>query len=228
VSKRPHTLRPFLRGKPVGFGHQTPQNDSNIQRTTVDPVIVSAPAVNATTTAASPFGFDWASIFRRLPFILNPILLPYDIESRILIGNRNTNFAEDWADGTLPRKIDYGPTSPETLDMQQSPGAELLRGKFYAEGGQYSDMGYGHYDAYRDTVMDPSYAHSTVLQVGGFFGTATNNGNGTVTFQIFNPASARSFFYQLRFVPNNPFGSWGPMHTVDQTFTWTEPYNPGP
>jgi hypothetical protein len=112
--------------------------------------------------------------------------------------------------------------------MQRSPGADFLRTGLSQAGGQKFEDGYGHWDGYRETVVNPAYHHSTALQVGGFYGTAINNGNGTVTFSIYNPASARSFFYQLPFVQNNPFGSWGPMHTVNQTFTWTESYNPGP
>ena len=149
---------------------------------------------------------------------------------RVVIGNRNMDFLENWATGNLPSRVNYGPTAPESIDMQQSPAADLMRAKFYGSG--YRSIDSFRYDtgrAYVDTVLNPDYAHSTALQVGGFDGaTAVNNGNGTATFTITNVAGANSFFYHLPFVQNNPFGPWGPMHNVTQTFSWTEPIDGGP
>jgi len=57
--------------------------------------------------------------------------------------------------------------------------------------------------------------------VGGFGNAAAiNNGNGTVTFTITNYAGTESFFYHVP--PNVPW-SEGPLRTIKQTFTWTEP-----
>lgn len=60
----------------------------------------------------------------------------------------------------------------------------------------------------------------TAMQVGGYGGaTITNNNNGTATYNMRNVAGANSFF--LHVVPNLR-GTTGPMHNVEQIFTWTE------
>lgn len=154
------------------------------------------------------------------------IFSPTDGTSRVMIGNRNTNFFENWAMGNQPSRINYAPNSPETLDMHQSPGAARMRADFYASGAQSSRTGYSTPRAYLETIVDPRTArlHSTALQVGGFDrATVVNNGDGTATFTITNVAGAHSLFFHA--VPNSPF-TWGPMHNVTQTFTWTEPIGP--
>jgi hypothetical protein len=63
---------------------------------------------------------------------------------------------------------------------------------------------------------------NTAAQVGGFTGSAVDNGDGTVTFTITNDASAESYLYHGFGVVNVPNRNVGPMSTIHQTFTWTE------
>ena len=60
----------------------------------------------------------------------------------------------------------------------------------------------------------------TGAQVGGFAGaSATNNGDGTVTFTIPNRAGTKSFYYHI--VPDRTSRS-GLGRSIDQTFEWTD------
>src|SRR4029077_12682225 len=118
-------------------------------------------------------------------------------------------------------------------EMQSSiPGCKL-REQFYTGGQQdFANGNYGTVDAYVDTIVNPLTLDwsDTSAQVGGFAGaTATNNGDGTVTFTVVNDAGAHSFFLHL--VPNMPDQIWipfvgpvsPPFRTIHQTITWTEP-----
>jgi RHS repeat-associated protein len=149
----------------------------------------------------------------------------FEVAASILpIGSNNRDFLASWLAGTLPRQVTYSPDSQQTHDMQQSPGAAIMRNDFYMTGAQGSTSMYGTPDAYVGTMLNPLYWSSTAMQVGGFSGaTVINNGDGTATFTITNDAGTYSFFYHR--VPNSPFAT-GPMHTVTQTFIWVEPINP--
>jgi hypothetical protein len=140
----------------------------------------------------------------------------------------NWNFFWDWALGGGQNKRSYGPNDVETEEMKNSIGAEKLRGKFYKEHCRgFSNGAYGTVEAYWDTTINPFTLDwsSTAAQVGGFGGaTATNNGNGTVTFSIPNSAGTHSFF--LHIPPDMPWTDV-PMRTIDQQFQWTEPIKGG-
>ena len=103
-------------------------------------------------------------------------------------------------------------------------GAQMLRDQFYGSGCKNtSNVNYGTGQAYWDTLGNPFTADpfSTAAQVGGFGGaSATNNGNGTVTFNISNVAGTKSFFYHI--LPNRSSPT-GPMSNIVQNFQWTEP-----
>jgi hypothetical protein len=106
--------------------------------------------------------------------------------------------------------------------MQKSPGAEAIRKEFYAGNAKTREnLNYDTPAAYRDTLLtNPANWKSTAMQVGGFAGaSATNNGDGTVTFRITNVAGANSFF--LHAIPNRKSAT-GLMSNVVQIFEWTE------
>lgn len=94
----------------------------------------------------------------------------------------------------------------------KSNGAEVVRNLFYKKGCKdVANVAYGTGHAFKDTALKPS---GTPFQVGGFAGaSATNNGNGTVTFNIPNVAGARSFFYHI--VPDRSSPT-GPMSNIYQ------------
>jgi hypothetical protein len=137
----------------------------------------------------------------------------------LLLGSNNQSFLGNWLMGTLPSQINYPENSPEMLDMEQSPGANVMRQRFYANGEQSTNnLFFGTGQAYVSTVYDP---YNTAFQVGGFAGASVvNNGDGTATYTITNVAGENSFFYHM--VPDDPAPS-GPMSNVTQVFQWTEP-----
>jgi len=141
----------------------------------------------------------------------------------------NWNFFWDWALGRGPRRRNYGPSDTETQEMENSPGAGKIRETFYRGNCRTikKRLAYGTVPAYWDTIANPFTADlsSTATQVGGFAGgSGINNGNGTATFIIPNVAGTHSFFLHL--VPDRTSPT-GPMSNIYQTFTWTEPIDPG-
>ena len=140
---------------------------------------------------------------------------------------RNATFLGNWMAGTLPSTIVYDQNSPETMDMRSSPGAAQIRNDFIKTGEvTRPKLGYGTFQAAKETLPNPSQWAGTALEVGGFDGASiTNNGDATATFIVKNRAGAKSFLYHL--LPDMPT-SWGnvPMHNVEQKFIWTEPIGP--
>ena len=137
---------------------------------------------------------------------------------------RNATFLGNWAAGNLNPEIIYDPNSPETMDMKSSPGAAQIRNDFIKTGEvTRPKLGYGTFQAAKETLPYPRQWASTALEVGGFDGASiTNNGDGTATFRIKNRAGAKSFFYHL--LPDFPTSLGNvPMHNVEQKFIWTEP-----
>ncbi|GAB4343757.1 MAG: hypothetical protein Kow0099_22580 [Candidatus Abyssubacteria bacterium] len=132
-----------------------------------------------------------------------------------VLGPGNWSFFVDFLFGLGDTYRDYDPCSPETSEMASSPGADALRDFYRMGGGPAFQYTTGR--AFSDTVGN---TQSITFQVGGFTGTATDNLDGTVTYTIHNPAGTHSFFYHL--VPDRS-GTTGPMRTIHQTFTWTEP-----
>jgi hypothetical protein len=116
----------------------------------------------------------------------------------------------------------YGLDSPEGRGMQRSPAAQAMRNQFYAGGCKsISGFNYGTGRAFVDTILINGDPFDTAGQVGGFAGgSVTNNGDGTMTFNIDNVAGAYSFF--LHAVPDRT-GTTGPLRSINQTFNWTEP-----
>jgi len=126
--------------------------------------------------------------------------------------------------------VTYGPGTREVADMRVSPGAAVMRERFYANGAQTTpDIVYNSPQAWKETLLYPSTADwaSTAAQVGGFAGgSVVNNEDGTATYTIPNLAGTKSFFYHL--VPDIPktWDYYGPFAPINQTFNWTEPIDP--
>jgi RHS repeat-associated protein len=136
----------------------------------------------------------------------------------------NWDFFWDWALGRGSNTRNYGDGSTESNEMKNSPGGQAMRKKFYKGGCKnFNNGNYGTGRAAWDTLINPWTADpcGTGAQVGGFGGaTATDNGNGTVTFCIPNVAGTHSFFYHV--VPDLK-GTTGPGRNIKQTICWTEP-----
>ncbi len=138
----------------------------------------------------------------------------------------NQQFLVDWTTGDLPTRIVYAPDSIQVRDMAASPNVKRTIDEFYAKGApKIHPFRHDTFDAFWETIANRSTRNlkSTAMQVGGYVGTITNSGNGTMTIRIENTAGARSFFYHL--LPNLP-GKSGPMHNVEQVFEWTIPIDP--
>lgn len=139
------------------------------------------------------------------------------------LGDRNREYLAQWLTGELPQQIVYT-SGPDLSDMQNSPGAAMMRRQFQAANGQNVRVNYGTGRAFWETGVKGRLS-STAFEVGGFGGaTAVNNGNGTATFTITNVSGANSFFYHILPDRSSPTG---PMHNVTQTFIWTEPVSGG-
>lgn len=130
-------------------------------------------------------------------------------------------FFWDWALERKEQKRFYGPDTIETQEMIKSPGAAKMRKEFSKGKCQNIKIkGYGTIEGYLNTVSDPS---STAFQVGGFIYSVTNNGNGTVTYRIYNQASIYSLFLHVPGLPHKPRGGLFPYGgNIDQKFEWTE------
>jgi RHS repeat-associated protein len=137
----------------------------------------------------------------------------------------NWNFFWDWVFERGPAQRYYGPNTTETQEMMRSPGATNMRNTFKkgrcknirieAYGKDYFGI-----ESYIENLADPG---STGFQVGGFIYSATNNGNGTVTYRIYNQASIFSFFLHIPGLPHKPRGGSLPfMGNINQKFERSE------
>ncbi len=136
---------------------------------------------------------------------------------------RNTDYVFNWLFEVGDDTRDYGPESPELQEISTSPAATAMRDDFYRNECESNDFGeYGSRRAAFETLR-PLW--NTSSQVGGFLYTATNNGNGTVTFEFTNVTSLWSAGYHFDFIPRPlPRGGMIPLcGDLSQTFSWTEP-----
>ncbi len=152
----------------------------------------------------------------------NPINL---IDPVGLTWGSNISYFFSWLLGLGNNTRNYGPSDIETQEMIDSRGGAALRSEFYKKGCP-NDVGfeYSTSQAAWDTLLNrvTRDLSSTALQVGGFDATATNNGDGTVTFTISNKTGLKSASYHL--LPDSPF-TRGPLRNINQTFQWTEKIN---
>lgn len=138
----------------------------------------------------------------------------------------NTIFLIDYLIGGGQNSRNYLPGTTENTEVHNSPGFVAIRTEFYSPKECRSfgptEFEYSTTRGAVDTLLNPYYWGNTALQVGGFRGSAVNNGNGTVTFRIWNEAGAHSFFYHA--VGNLP-SEYGSFRTIYQYFEFTEVIN---
>jgi RHS repeat-associated protein len=139
---------------------------------------------------------------------------------------RNVGFLLDFVRGGGRRDRDYYRNDPQAREMINSPGSLRMQEDFLMNGCQTMTSGYGTPTAFVDTALNPFTADwfGTPFQVGGFNWTATNNGDGTATFTLENPAGTSSFTAYLAggyHWASDRRGSSGPFRTINQTFQWT-------
>jgi len=184
---------------------------------------------------ADPIGSGNANRFQ---YVLNNPLTYVDPSGLSWIDN--VSLFIDWVlergKGTRP----YGPDKPETREIAMSEGARIMRERFVKGGCKSSEdfATYGSFSAFYESLNNPFNA--TQVQVGRFDYAYLNNGNGTVTYVIFNMLSIYSFFYHFGepivspltgkypvwFVQmtHKPRGKGIPyMGNLKQIFYWIEP-----
>jgi RHS repeat-associated protein len=152
---------------------------------------------------------------------------------------RNASFAWNWfwETGSFPdattirfRGHDwayYGPDTPETQDMMNSPGIAWVNLVYLSHGCQSNgkDINFGTIPAYLTTVQDPS---SAAFQVGAFSTGITENADGTITYTMYNKAdwhslsggiSPDSWEHETDAMPMHEINGVG--GSVRQMFQWT-------
>ena len=151
---------------------------------------------NGPINAADPLGLTWTS---------------------------NWNYLMDWFRGSGDRVRKYGPGTTETKELRKSEGGQALRDSFYLNGCKGGRFSFSTGDAFVYTIMTDFWSQ-TGAQVGGFTAISINNGDGTVTFRIYNVSGTFSFFGHA-FRDRDSFH--GPGSNIYQFFEWTEPIDPG-
>jgi RHS repeat-associated protein len=169
---------------------------------------------------------------------------------------RNADFAWNWfwQTGSFPNATTrvrtnalggthdwqvYGPDTPQTQDMMNSPGMAWVQAVYVWNGcsGNVENIGFSTIPAYLATTPilgDWSTLGSTAFEVGAFSTDITENSNGTVTYNMYNKAGIHSLLGGLNFghgdheydpythLPNMD-ESHGVGGNVRQLFTWTGP-----
>jgi RHS repeat-associated protein len=140
-----------------------------------------------------------------------------------------------WVTGLSLPSEDYGPRTGESKDMRRSPRVQQARQQFIGAGCPSPfRFGQGHPDAYKESMKgfatgNPNW---TQFQVGGYGGATISSSSGATAYRIPNTAGFSSFTGEttwgkyIGMKPNvwdNPLGATGPMHNVEQTFSWSEP-----
>ena len=152
----------------------------------------------------------------------------------------NVGLVMDWVFERGKETRLYGPNTPQTRDIAVTEGARIMREDFVRYGCRSSEWfeTYGTFAAFLESLNNPFNA--TQVQVGRFDYAYLNNGNGTVTYVIFNMLSIYSFFYHfgqpivglagIRYpdwfveATHKPRGKWfSRMGNLKQIFYWTEP-----
>ena len=160
---------------------------------------------NNPTNAADEYGWSVAPKWRpplstvpgSFPKPTGPLALPPAGDTGSWIGNQN--IFNDWLTEAGPTNRYYGAYHFRTAQMKCTEGVQKMRDKFKKN--KYKDLSgnEGSADAAKETAQHPGNATQALL--GGYIWYAHNNGNGTVTYTLFNQLSMHSFFYHLPKVP---------------------------
>jgi RHS repeat-associated protein len=146
-------------------------------------------------------------------------------------------YTAGWALGVLPRQINYGQNSLGTQDMRNAGTVKRGIQKYKNAGCPASGTlnsadggGDGHFGPWQETRDDllNGMPNPTQAEVGGYTGTITNNGNGTVSMTINNTTGLASLLGVSTYAPSatgavDTVGSVLGAPPVKQTFQWTEP-----
>jgi len=140
----------------------------------------------------------------------------------------NVQMTWNFATGDGPQHLDFGPGSPEVLNMMYAPGVEKARNFFKDKNACSGPVqpvnnyraGFGLPGAWA-AGLNP-----TRQFVGDYRVDIFPNGDGTTTFRLNNTTSFTSLVYGI--APSwsrDPFGrGWSlPFGNMSQTYHWTEP-----
>lgn len=111
----------------------------------------------------------------------------------------------------------YGANTPETQDMMASPGISWINNTYaqqYGCSGSVQNLTFPTFPAYLLTAWNPG---STAFQVGAFSADLQDNGNGTLTYTMYNKAGWHSLFGGLNFgIGDHELQPAFPMHMMSQ------------
>jgi RHS repeat-associated protein len=163
----------------------------------------------------------------------------------------NLGFFLLWASGVGPSTINYGPNDGMTQQLANSATFDQFRQKYKQLGCPNSGTPIQAGNHGLPFLEGFGTGNEALMQVGGFSAYGTTNGNDT-TFTIVNIAGQSSFSgastigpvtayfgssvgsqmpfpmgtaataLTLNGVTDNPYGTSGPFHNIQQMFTWTE------
>jgi len=151
-------------------------------------------------------------------------------------------FLFDFFTGHGSREREYYDDHHLVQELKISSAGLHLENAFYSNNGQTTTgVRYDTFQAAKDSALPALFKNLTgiggvyasitdpigretgnvALQIGGYAGaSAVNNGNGTVTYRIYNEAGAKSFFFHA---VSNRESKEGMFSTIKQTFIWTTP-----
>lgn len=146
---------------------------------------------------------------------------------------RSGTMAISWALGTGPTHRNFGPDSPMTKGLQQTPAVSAARELFYSKNqGKCSCMDIEPVSNYGSGFGVQGYVEATASGngawhfVGSFTITIYPEENCTkLRLVLWNNSSFRSFAYGKG--PAYDRSSFGPGGNMTQIYTWTEPLNLG-
>jgi RHS repeat-associated protein len=146
-------------------------------------------------------------------------------------------YTAGWALGVLPSHIYYGQNSLGTQDMRNTGTVKRAIQKYKNAGcpasgdlGSGAGGGDGHFGPWQETRDDilSGTPNPTQAEVGGYTGSITNNGDGSVSMRIDNTTGLASLTGASTYAPSytgavDAVGSALGAPPVVQTFQWTEP-----
>ena len=131
--------------------------------------------------------------------------------------------------GTGPQTINFGPSSVETKQMEQSPGVALAMARFKSINQNAvccKDLKQLRNYLYKFTASDIAGSNATENFVGSYMVNIFPNDprDGQLKFVITNRTSSWSFLYHSALVQPYPRSAFGPMGNIYQTFAFYRPY----
>jgi hypothetical protein len=142
----------------------------------------------------------------------------------VLTWTQNVGLVLDWVFERDGEQRYYGTNDLRSLALAGTQGVAILRSKYAEEGCVVTQRSWSTSDAFFETLHDP--LNGVQAQLGAWKGRAKNNGDGTVTFSVYNRMTMHSLFYHLGFVPQHPAATQGGViprtGTIHQLHQWVE------